>query len=213
MSSLEDQRKEYEGSTLDFADLGDDPVAALARWIEEALKKAVLEPTAMTLSTVGEDGGPSSRVVLCKGVTPEGLTFYTNYESRKGTDLERQPRAAANFFWPSLERQVRVEGVISKVSREQSERYFHSRPRGSQLAALVSRQSAPLPSRDAIDSALAQAITQHPDRVPLPAFWGGYLLAPTRIEFWQGRRSRLHDRIVFLRADVAGTWRHDRLYP
>ena len=213
MSSLEDQRKEYEGSTLDIADLGTDPIVAVARWIEEALKKAVLEPTAMTLSTVGEDGAPSSRVVLCKGVAPEGLTFYTNYESRKGIELARQPRAAANFFWPALERQIRIEGVTSKVSREQSERYFHSRPRGSQLAALVSRQSERLPSRDAIDSALAQAVVQHPDRVPLPTFWGGYVLAPTRIEFWQGRRSRVHDRILFQRIDAIGTWQPDRLYP
>lgn len=212
MSSLEDQRKEYDGSTLDFSDLGEDPLAALSRWIDEALKKAVLEPTAMMLSTVGADGAPSARVVLCKGVDSEGLAFYTNYDSRKGRDLGREPRAAATFFWPALERQIRIEGTTSKVGRDQSERYFHSRPRGSQLAALVSRQSETLPSRDLLEAALARATAQYPDQVPLPESWGGYLLVPTRIEFWQGRRSRLHDRICFER-EPDGAWRSERLYP
>ena len=213
MSSLEDQRKEYDGSTLDLADVGDDPIVALSCWIDEALAKNALEPTAMTVSTIGHAGAPSSRVVLCKGVSADGLTFYSNYDSKKGRDLAHDPRAAACFFWPALERQARIEGVVSRVSREQSERYFHSRPRLSQLAALVSKQSAPLASRAVLEAELAQITAAHPGEVPLPDGWGGFALLPMAVELWQGRRSRLHDRIRFERAHASAPWQRGRLYP
>jgi pyridoxamine 5'-phosphate oxidase len=212
MSSLRDHRTDYRLAVLDVATLGDDPIAALARWIDEALDAGAAEPTAMTLATVDADGSPSARVVLCKGVSADGLRFYTNYDSRKGEALAHEPRAALCFFWPALERQARVEGKVTRVSREESEQYFHSRPRGSQIAALASRQSHELADREALVAEVERLEKAHPDEVPLPESWGGYVLAPTRIEFWQGRPSRLHDRVVFTR-DGDEAWRVARLAP
>lgn len=213
MSKLSDERREYARGSLEFDELGDAPLGALSRWIDEALAAGAAEPTAMVVATVGADGMPSARVLLCKGIDAEGLCFYTNYDSRKGRELAANPRAAATFFWAALERQVRVEGLVERVSREQSERYFHSRPRGSQLAAVASRQSAPIESRAVLESELLRLDALHPDDVPLPERWGGYLLRPLAIEFWQGRTSRLHDRFRFERAAVSTPWRVERLAP
>lgn len=211
MTDLESERKEYDKGTLDAADLGDDPVAALSRWLEDAMAAGQLEPTAMMLATVGADLMPSSRVVLCKRIDADGLRFYTNFDSEKGKQLSANPRAAATFFWPSLERQVRVEGLVERVSRDDSVAYFHSRPRKSQIAALASAQSTPLSSRAALEAEVARLDAMHPDAVPMPEHWGGYVLRPRTVEFWQGRRSRLHDRIRFERAGKG--WKTSRLNP
>lgn len=211
MSTLADERKDYSHATLDFADLGDDPIFALARWIDEARARAASEPTAMTLCTVDPDGTPSARIVLCKGVSADGLSFYTNYESRKGRALAQEPRAAATFFWPALERQARIEGITERVSRSDSEQYFHSRPRGSQIAAGAWQQSAALPDRALLEAEVARLEAAFPNEVPLPESWGGYLLRPRAIEFWQGRPSRLHDRISYVLVD--GNWTRRRLAP
>jgi pyridoxamine 5'-phosphate oxidase len=210
--SLSDERREYTRAHLEQAQLGDDPLLALQSWIDEARAVGALEPTAMTLCTVDADGTPSARIVLCKGLDARGLSFYTNYESRKGRALAAEPRAAATFFWPALERQARVEGHTTRLAREDSDRYFHSRPRGSQLAALASAQSDVLADRGALEAEVARLDALYPGVVPLPDFWGGYLLAPRAIEFWQGRPSRLHDRIAYSRDD-GGAWRVTRLAP
>ena len=211
MTDLERERKEYDKGTLEPADLGADPIVALARWLEDALSAGALEPTAMNLATVGADLMPSSRVVLCKRIDADGIRFYTNYDSEKGEALSANPRAAANFFWPSLERQVRVEGIVERTSHDESVVYFHSRPRKSQIAALASKQSAPLVSRAALEAEVLRLEALYPGEVPMPAHWGGYVLRPRAVEFWQGRRSRLHDRIRF---ELAGKgWKTSRLNP
>lgn len=211
MDKLADQRRDYARGSLDEGDLGADPLAALTRWIDEALAQQALEPTAMNLATVGDDLMPSARMVLCKRVDAEGLRFYTNYGSQKGKQLGHNPRAAATFFWPELERQVRIEGLVERTSHDDSETYFHSRPRLSQLSALASQQSEPLATRATLLQSIEALDRAHPDVVPMPAHWGGYLLRPRMLEFWQGGRSRVHDRIRF---DLgAHGWRVHRLYP
>ncbi|MEO6954835.1 MAG: pyridoxamine 5'-phosphate oxidase [Polyangia bacterium] len=211
MTDLGKERTEYDKGTLEAADLGVDPIVALSRWLDEALAASALEPTAMNLATVGADLMPSSRIVLAKRVDAEGIRFYTNYDSKKGHELSANPRAAANFFWPLLERQVRVEGLIERTSHDESVAYFHSRPRKSQVAALASKQSAPLTSRAALEAEVSRLEQKYPTEVPLPPSWGGYLLRPRAFEFWQGRRSRLHDRIRFEHAGKG--WKTTRLNP
>lgn len=206
-------RREYVRPLLDEKDLDGDPMVQFRRWLEDALATDPLEPTAMVLATVGEGGQPSARVVLLKGCDERGFVFYTNYESRKGEDLARHPKAALTFYWPVLDRQVRIEGAVEKTSREESEAYFRSRPEASRLGAWASRQSAVLPSREVLEEAVEEVTRRFAGAdVPLPDFWGGYLLRPTAIEFWQGRESRLHDRFRYeLRA--AGGWTVARLSP
>jgi len=166
----------------------------------------------MTLATAGKAGRPSARIVLLKGVDERGFIFYTNYESRKGRELAENANAALAFYWPELERQVRASGTVSKLSREESDKYFQSRPRGHQLGAWVSTQSDVIANRGVLEKRLQQFEKRYPDTVPLPPFWGGYILSPTEIEFWQGRPNRLHDRFRYTK-QANGNWLIERLAP
>lgn len=214
MSSLADLRKDYTLAGLLEKDLAKDPFRQFERWFQEAEAAKVVEPNAMTLATVGADGRPSARTVLLKGVDGRGFVFYSNYESRKGRDLASVPRAALVFPWLALERQVIVEGPVTRMAREESEAYFHSRPRASQLGAWVSQQSSIITGRAVLEEAMKALEAKYAGReVPLPPAWGGYRLAPETVEFWQGRRSRLHDRLRFRREGKSGDWTVERLAP
>ena len=209
---LADIRREYAQRELDPADCAPDAISQLEGWLAEALEAQVAEPTAMTLATVGPEGRPSARVVLLKGVEAGALLFYTNYQSRKGREIAAHPFVAATFFWPELERQVRVNGAVQRVSRTESDAYFQSRPLPSRIGAWTSSQSSVLPSRETLEQELAANETRFADGiVPLPEHWGGFRVVPEEIEFWQGRRSRLHDRIQFRKE--AGRWVKRRLSP
>lgn len=211
MSKLSEFRKSYELGELDEAQAGDGPLDLFNRWMDEAIAHDVSEPTAMTLATVGDNGRPSTRVVLLKGCDERGLVWFTNYDIRKGRELAHQPFAALQFHWVEMERVVRIEGRVEKTSAEESDDYFHSRPLDSRLGAWASPQSQVISSRAVLVANAAKAAARHglnPDR---PPHWGGYRLVPDRFEFWQGRRSRLHDRLVF-RAE-AGGWQRERLAP
>jgi pyridoxamine 5'-phosphate oxidase len=204
-------RVDYSKHELLESDTAGDPVEQFARWFEDARQCGAREPNAMTLATVGADGAPSARVVLMKDLDSRGLTFFTNYQSRKGRELEQNPKAAAVFFWEPLERQVRIEGPVQKVSREESAAYFAMRPREARIGAWASAQSRVIASRDELDRRARELNDQFPGDVPLPDAWGGYRLTPTVIEFWQGRPSRLHDRIRYTK--TASGWTIERLSP
>ncbi|MFN3860135.1 MAG: pyridoxamine 5'-phosphate oxidase [Roseateles sp.] len=211
MSKLSDFRKSYELGELDEAQATDGPLALFNRWLDEAIAHDVSEPTAMTLATVGENGRPSTRVVLLKGCDERGFVWFTNYNSRKGRELAHLPFAALQFHWVEMERVVRIEGRVEKTSAQESDEYFKSRPLDSRLGAWASPQSQVISSRAVLVANAAKAAAQHglnPDR---PPHWGGYRLVPDRYEFWQGRRSRLHDRLVFTLDGDA--WRRERLAP
>lgn len=196
---------------MDARELDPDPLVQLSAWLEEAREAAPL-PEAMTLATVGSDGLPSARVVLLRGLDERGLTFFTNRESRKGVELRATPAAALVFHWWQLGRQVRVEGRVEEVSPEESEAYWASRPRPSRIAAWAPRQSRRLPSREALDTAVAEAERRFREAdVPLPPFWGGYRVIPEVVELWQHHDDRLHDRVRYVRVD--GGWRRERLAP
>ena len=205
-------RKDYGQASLDDADVLDDPIAQFTRWFDEALKAEVNEPNAMNVATVDAAGKPSSRIVLIKQFDRRGFTWFTNYTSRKGVELAANPHAAILFFWSELERQVRIEGRVERVDAQESVSYFHSRPLKSRLAALASAQSAPIASRAALEQNYDAVAGQFGDQPPRPADWGGYRLVPEYIEFWQGRRSRFHDRIVYTR-QADGSWTRQRLQP
>ena len=213
-SHLADLRKTYAQRTLSEADVLPDAVQQFRQWLDEALAAQLDEPTALTLSTVSASGQPSSRVVLLKGLPEDaGFLFYTNYDSRKGQELTAQPLAAINFFWPGLERQVRIEGRVEKAPESLSTEYFQSRPRSSQLGAWASPQSQVIGNREELEAREARMAEEFgaQDPLPRPDNWGGYILRPHRLEFWQGRPSRLHDRIVYERD--GSTWNKSRLAP
>jgi len=205
-------RISYDRGTLDEADVGSDPVERLRSWIDQARAGGVTEPHAMCLATADGDGVPSARIVLLRGLDARGLAFYTSYFSRKGRELLRNPHAAATFFWPALQRQVRVEGTVERLSEDESDAYFASRPRGSRLAAWASEQSEPIERRALLEERVAHFDERFAgEEVERPHSWGGYLIVPRRIEFWQGRENRLHDRLVFERAGTG--WTLHRLQP
>jgi pyridoxamine 5'-phosphate oxidase len=205
-------RTDYARAGLDEADLDPSPARQIERWLREAIAAGHPEPTAMSLATVSPDGEPAVRVVLLKGVDARGLVFYTNYESEKGRHLAAHPRAAAGLFWVLLERQIRVTGSVDKVAREESEAYFRQRPRESQLGAWASEQSGVIEGRAALEARLREARERFGDgEIACPPHWGGYRLTPERVELWQGRPSRLHDRLRYTRTD--GGWKIDRLAP
>lgn len=210
--SVSNIRKSYDKSALEQTDLNPDPIAQFQTWLDKALETDILEPTAMTLATATPDGKPSARMVLLKGVDERGFSFYTNYDSRKGQELGANPYAALILYWDELERQVRIEGKVEKLPRQASEAYFKSRPYGSQIGALASHQSKVLESRKPLEERTQMLKERYGEgEVPLPESWGGYLLKPTAIEFWQGRPSRLHDRLKYVRE--GDNWRVVRLSP
>lgn len=211
-TSVADLRREYARARLDEANVSRDPITEFARWFEEAVKAEVQEPNAMTLASVSPDGAPSARIVLLKGFDERGFIFFTDYRSQKGTELQQNPRAALVFYWPELERQVRITGTTAPIDRVESEAYFRTRPRGSRLSAWVSHQSQVIASRKLLEDRVPELESMYPaDDVPLPPYWGGFRVRPGTVEFWQGRISRLHDRIRYTRSDER--WRIERLSP
>jgi pyridoxamine 5'-phosphate oxidase len=210
---IQDIRSEYLSASLSEKDTHNDPIKQFEKWFNEALQAEVQEPTAMTLATATSDGRPSARIVLLKGFDSNGFVFYTNYLSRKGKEIAKNPLGAILFFWETLERQVRIEGVIEKVSREDSEKYFQTRPRASQLGAIASPQSQEIADREILEKKYGEAEAEYTDKDILkPSYWGGYVLKPRLVEFWQGRESRLHDRILYKKIDNKN-WKKVRLAP
>jgi pyridoxamine 5'-phosphate oxidase len=210
--SLADLRAEYTQAGLDARDLDPNPFRQFQKWFEQALKSGIREPNAMVLGTVSAAGQPSIRIVLLKGIDERGFTFFTNYRSRKGIELESNAHAALNFPWVELERQVNVIGTATRVSPEESLAYFKSRPRGNRLGAWASHQSEVIADRSVLEKRMQELESKYGADIPLPPDWGGYRLEPSEIEFWQGRPNRLHDRFRYsLQPDQS--WRIDRLAP
>ena len=213
IKSIAELRRDYTLAGLRRSDLDADPIAQFKKWFDEAHVGGIIEPNAMTLATVDGGGHPSTRTVLLKAVDRRGFIFFTNYESRKGRELAKNPHAALTFFWVELERQVCIAGKIDKVSAAESDEYFNLRPKGSRLAAWTSSQSEIIANREVLEKKLAEVSAKYPgDHVPRPPHWGGYSLTPQRIEFWQGRPDRLHDRFEYSR-QAGGAWRLERLSP
>jgi pyridoxamine 5'-phosphate oxidase len=204
-------RLDYARESLTERDVDPDPILQFEKWFEEALHAGLIEPNAMTLATSTRDGHPSARVVLLKGADANGFVFFTDYRSRKGAELDANPHVSLCFWWDALQRQVRISGTAVRVSREETAAYFHTRPHGSRVGAWASQQSATLASREMLEKEVERLERAYPDDVPLPPHWGGYRVTPDFIEFWQGRPSRLHDRIVYTRDGSA--WKIGRLSP
>lgn len=212
MKDIAHLRKSYESGELDEAQAGSEPLQQFEQWFQAALDAGVPEPNAMTLATVGPEGRPSTRIVLIKDYDARGLVWYTNYDSRKGRELAGHPWAALQFHWVEMERVVRIEGRVERVAEAESDAYYASRPLDSRLGAWASPQSQPITSRAVLVSNAAKAAAQHGLNPPRPPHWGGFRLDPDRWEFWQGRKSRLHDRLVYQR-DPDGRWQRQRLAP
>ncbi len=210
--SIADLRKSYNLAGLRRADLEANPIRQFQKWLQQAIEAQLLEPTAMTLATTDKNGRPSSRMVLLKGLDERGFVFYTSYESRKARELQENSNAAIVFYWAELERQARVTGAANRIPRAESEAYFKTRPRGHQLGAWVSTQSEVIARRAVLEDRLKQFEQKYPNAVPLPPYWGGYVLAPVEIEFWQGRPNRLHDRFRYTK-QADGNWLIERLAP
>lgn len=213
MQKLADLRKEYSKASLDGSSVFSNPIDQFNKWFAEALRAEVLEPNAMSLATMSTDNRPSCRIVLLKGIEDNKFLFYTNYQSHKGRELENNPVCALTFFWPELERQVRVEGTVTRVDDKRSEEYFQSRPLGSQIGAWASPQSSPIENRVILEERVRQIEKRFEGKsvLPKPHQWGGFQVDPVMIEFWQGRESRLHDRIEFIKMN--GAWSFRRLAP
>lgn len=212
MTSIADLRREYASRALGEAEADADPIRQFTVWFDEAANAQIMDVNAMTLATTTPDGDPDARIVLLKGFDDDGFVFFTNYESAKGRQFAARPRACLLFFWVELERQVRITGAVTKVSRAESEEYFHSRPFESQIGAWASAQSTPVADRAALETRYAAMLAQYAEQtVPLPEFWGGYRVAPEQVEFWQGRPSRLHDRLLYTRRTSG--WSRSRLAP
>lgn len=207
-----DLREEYNKDSLDIKDLAQNPIVQFEYWFDEAVGANLPEPHAFMVSTVNTEGKPSARIVLLRNADENGFTFFTNYNSRKGHDIEAKPYASATFFWQQLQRQVRIEGTIEKVSAQESDEYFASRPRESQIGAWASNQSQVLESREALEQRVASLTKEYEGKdIPRPPHWGGYRIKPTQIEFWQGRASRLHDRFLYTLDN--NNWTINRLNP
>jgi len=205
-------RREYTSRPLHRSSMAPDPIVQFGAWFREARAAAILEPNAMTLSTLRADGRPSGRIVLLKGVDETGFTFFTNLESDKARQLDATPWASLVFLWKEIERQVRIEGRVERVSDEEADAYFATRPRGSQIGAWASKQSSVIPSREVLETKSAEIASRYEgEPVPRPPFWGGYRVSPVLVEFWQGRESRLHDRLLYEIRD--GAWSIERLSP
>ncbi len=209
--SVANIRKSYTASALNETDVAANPIDQFQNWLDEALKSELLEPTAMNLATASPEGKPSSRMVLLKDVREDGFVFYSNYKSRKGQNLKENPYAALSFYWDTLERQVRIEGAVSRLSREASEAYFRTRPPGSQMGAVASEQSEVIASRAELAAKFKALEQEYAEEIPFPDYWGGYLLKPFQIEFWQGRPNRLHDRLRYRLEE--NNWILERLQP
>ena len=212
MTTLADLRREYASRALNERDASADAIDQFKIWFNEALEAQLLDTNAMTLATATPAGEPAARTVLLKGFDRDGFVFFTNYDSAKGAELNANPRACLHFFWAELERQVRINGAVTKTSAAESESYFQSRPFESRIGAWASPQSRPVADRDQLERGYAQALEQYPTDVPRPPHWGGYRVLPDRIEFWQGRKSRLHDRLLYTR-QADGSWTRSRLAP
>lgn len=210
--SITDLRIDYSQASLSETDIAADPITQFAKWFDEAIHAEIPEANAMSLATVGSNGRPSSRIVLIKHFGADGFTWFTNYQSRKGHELLENPYGALLFHWIELERQVRIEGRVGRVSEAESDAYFQSRPLRSQLGAIASAQSQPIATREMLEAEYAEAELRFGDHPPRPKHWGGYRLLPDAVEFWQGRRSRMHDRILYTLA-ANGEWLRQRLQP